>query len=193
MKRFALLALVLAAGFSSVRAGESQWSMDRSHSSITFSIRHMVVSEVVGSFKNFTVSLDATKDDFSDARVAGTIQVGSISTDNDRRDAHLKSDDFFNAEKFPEIRFTGTEFRKVGDNKYQIAGNLTIRDVTKPVVFDAVYEGAVKAWGKTVSAWKATTTIDRFDYNLKWDKTIETGGLIAGRDVTITLNREFDK
>jgi polyisoprenoid-binding protein YceI len=153
----------------------------------------MVVSEAVGSFKDFTIDLKSEKDDFSDATVQSTIKVASLSTDNDRRDAHLKSDDFFNAEKYPEINFKSTSFEKLGDTKYKITGDLTIRDVTKNVTFDAVLNGTLKTTRGVLSAWKATTTINRFDYNLKWNKTLETGGLIAGQDATITLNLELNK
>jgi len=183
--------LFISAGV--LRAQSATWTMDKAHSSVQFSVRHLVVSEVTGSFKDFVVTLASSKEDFSDAVVDGVIKVGSINTDNDRRDTHLKSDDFFNAEKFPEIRFKSVSFEKMADNKYKITGDLTIRDVTRRAVFDAVYGGTVKAWGKSLAAWKATTTINRFDYNLKWDKTIETGGLIVGQDVTITLHFEFNK
>jgi polyisoprenoid-binding protein YceI len=120
--------------------------------------------------------------------------MASINTDNTARDNHLKSDDFFNAEKFPEIKFTSTSFEKVGEGKYKITGDLTIRDVTKKVVFDAVYNGSIKTpWGNTAMSWTAATVINRFDYNLKWNKALESGGLIAGQDVTITINLEMDK
>jgi polyisoprenoid-binding protein YceI len=109
------------------------------------------------------------------------------------RDGHLKSDDFFNAEKFPEINFKSTSFEKLGDNKYKITGDLTIRDVTKNVTFDATLNGTLKTDRGVLAAWKATTTINRFDYNLKWSKTLETGGLAVGKDVIITLNLELNK
>ena len=105
----------------------------------------------------------------------------------------MKSDDFFNAEKYPEIRFKSTAFEKVGENEFKITGDLTIRDVTKKVTFDAIFNGTLKTQRGLLAAWKATTTINRFDYNLKWNKTVETGGLIVGKDVTITLNLEFYK
>ena len=153
----------------------------------------MVISEVIGSFKDFTIVLKSAKDDFSDAEVQSTIKVASLSTDNAMRDGHLKSDDFFNAEKFPEINFKSTSFEKLSDNKYKISGDLTIRDVTKSVTFDAILSGTLKTDRGVLSAWKATTTINRFDYNLKWNKTLETGGLIVGQDVIITLNLELNK
>jgi polyisoprenoid-binding protein YceI len=185
-----LLAAFAAVGFVSA---QSDWKLDKAHSSITFTVKHMVISNVTGSFKDFAVTLKSAKDDFSDATVQSTIKVASLSTDNDRRDAHLKSDDFFNAEKYPEINFKSTSFEKLSDTKYKITGDLTIRDVTKNVTFDVVLNGTLKTTHGVLSAWKATTTINRFDYNLKWNKTIETGGLIVGQDVIITLNLELNK
>jgi polyisoprenoid-binding protein YceI len=192
MKRLAVVFIAIFAVTALVTA-QSEWKFDKVHSSVTFSIRHMVISEVSGNFKDFSVVLKSEKEDFSDATVESTIQVASISTDNDYRDKHLKSDDFFNAEKFPEIKFKSTKFEKLGDNKYKITGDLTMRDVTKKVTFDAVLNGTLKTDKGVLSAWKATTTINRFDYNLKWNKTIETGGLMVGQDVTITLNLELNK
>ena len=192
MKRITwiLFTVFVATAFASA---QSDWKLDKVHSSITFTVNHMVISQVTGSFKDFTVALKSAKEDFSDAQVQSTIKVSSLSTDNTMRDGHLKSDDFFNAEKFPEINFKSTSFEKLGDKKYKITGDLTIRDVTKNVTFDAVLNGTMKTERGMLSAWKATTTINRFDYNLKWSKTLETGGLIVGQDVTITLNLELNK
>jgi polyisoprenoid-binding protein YceI len=192
MKKFVAVVFAIFAVTTLVTA-QSEWKFDKVHSSISFSIKHMVISNVSGSFKDFSVVLKSGKEDFSDATVESTIQVASISTDNDYRDKHLKSDDFFNAEKFPTIKFKSTKFEKLGDNKYKITGDLTMRDVTKEVIFDAVLNGTLKTDKGLLSAWKATTTVNRFDYNLKWNKTIETGGLIVGQDVTITLNLELNK
>ena len=192
MKRITglLLLMVIATVFASA---QSNWKLDKVHSSITFTVRHMVISNVTGSFKDYTIDLKSGKDDFSDAEVQSTIKVGSLSTDNAMRDNHLKSDDFFNAEKYPEIQFKSTSFEKLSDTKYKITGDLTIRDVTKAVTFDATLNGTLKTNRGLLAAWNATTTINRFDYNLKWNKTIETGGLIVGQDVIITLNLEMNK
>jgi polyisoprenoid-binding protein YceI len=192
MKRLVVVLFAIIVVFAFGKA-QSEWKFDKFHSSVTFSVRHMVISEVSGNFKDFSVVLKSEKEDFSDATVESVIQVASISTDNDYRDKHLKSDDFFNAEKFPEIKFKSAKFEKLGDNKYKITGDLTIRDVTKTVTFDAILNGILKTDKGLLSAWKATTTINRFDYNLKWNQTIETGGLIVGKDVTITLNLELNK
>jgi polyisoprenoid-binding protein YceI len=192
MKQFGMLfaAVMLAA---SIGSAQGAWKMDKVHSSVQFSVKHMVISTVTGAFKDFSVDLKSDKPDFSDASVSAVIKVASISTDNTMRDGHLKSDDFFNAEKFPEIKFVSTKFEKVGDNKYKITGNLTIRDVTKEAVFDATLGGTMKTDRGTLAAWSATTVVNRFDYNLKWNKALESGGLIVGQDVTVTLNLELNK
>jgi len=192
MKRMKFITLALVITSVSIFA-QTAWKLDKAHSAVTFTVKHMVISDVSGSFKDFTLNLVSDKEDFSDAKVESVIKVASISTDNEYRDKHLKSDDFFNAEKFPEIRFISTSFEKMGENRYKITGNLTLRDVTKEVTFDAVLNGTLKTGHGLLSAWKATTVINRFDYNLQWNKTIESGGLIVGQDVAITLNLELNK
>jgi polyisoprenoid-binding protein YceI len=192
MKKFVVVFLVMIA-VTALATAQSEWKVDKVHSSVTFSVRHMLIAEVSGNFKDFSIVLKSDKEDFTDAVVEGIIQVESINTENEYRDKHLKSDDFFNAEKFPEIKFKSTNFEKLSDNKYKITGDFKLRDVTKEVTFDAVLNGTLKTDKGYLSAWKATTTINRFDYNLKWNKTVETGGLIVGKDVTITLNLELNK
>ena len=105
----------------------------------------------------------------------------------------LKGDDFFNAEQFPAMKFQSTSFKPLGGNKYKLAGNLTIRNVTKPVVFDVTSGGTANAMGKTKAGFKAKTTINRFDYNLKWNQATEAGGLTVGKDVEIVVNVELNK
>jgi len=194
MKRFKSLFFITLFGISSLLAQKPGWSLDKSHSSVGFSVKHMVISDVSGNFKDFDISFKSTKSDFTDASVDATIKVASINTDSEKRDGHLKTDDFFNAEKFPAITFKSTSFEKVGENKYKIAGDLTIRDVTKKVTFDATYNGSIKSpWGAEIYAWKATLPVNRFDFGLKWNKAIEAGGLIVGETVNITLNLELTK
>ena len=171
----------------------SKWVTDKVHTNVLFSVSHLVVSDVEGSFKSFDGSMEAEKPDYSDAKINFTIDVNSISTDNENRDKHLKSDDFFNAEKFPQIKFVSTSFQPTGGNKYKLTGDLTIRDVTKSVSFDVSYGGSVNAMGGTHIGFKAKTTINRFDYNLKWDKMTEAGGMIVGKDVDITINIDLKK
>jgi polyisoprenoid-binding protein YceI len=166
----------------------TKWALDKSHSNVKFSVTHMVVTEMEGSFKLFDGTMEHSKDDFSDAKIDFSVDVSSINTDNERRDAHLKQDDFFNAEKFPQMKFQSTSFKPLGNNKYKLEGNLTIRDVTKPVSFDVTYGGSVPERGGAKSGFKAKTTINRFDYGLKWDRATEAGGLVVSKEVDITVN-----
>ncbi len=191
-----LLIIAFVFGIAAVNAqtNPSGWTLDKSHTSIRFSVPHLVISEVDGYFQDFNIEIQSSKEDFTDMKVKASIRVASINTDNSQRDNHLKSDDFFNAEKYPEIKFISTDVKKVSDKNYKITGDLTIRDITRKVVFDAIRIGTVKSpWGQTVSAWKASLKLNRFDYNLKWDKKIETGGLVVGDEITINMNIELTK
>lgn len=168
-----------------------KWVIDKAHSNVKFTVTHLVVSEIEGNFKLFDGSMENTKPDFSDAKINFTVDVNSVNTNNDNRDKHLKSDDFFNAEKFPAMKFESTSFTPAGGNKYKLTGNLTIRDVTKSVVFDITYGGSINAMGGARLGFKGKTTINRFDYNLKWDKATETGGLVVSKEVEIAVNVEM--
>ena len=193
MKKSIFAALITFIALSRAIAAAPSWTLDQAHSNVTFSIHHMVISEVTGSFKDFAVNLHSTKEDFTDANIDATVNVNSINTENDRRDAHLRTDDFFNAEKFPTIKFKSTSFEKIGENHYAIKGLLTIRDTTKEVTIDAVLNGILSSSKGERAGWKGTLSINRFDYGLKWNQTIETGGLIAGATVNIIFNLEFVK
>lgn len=171
----------------------TKWTLDKSHSNLKFTVTHMVVSETEGSFKIFEGSVEHTKADMSDAKINFTVDINSINTDNENRDKHLKSDDFFNAEKYSIATFVGTSFKPLGNNKYELIGNLTIRDITKPVKFDVRFGGIAASTRGDKAGFKATTTINRFDYNLKWDRTTEAGGLVVGKDVDVTVLLEMNK
>jgi len=192
MKRIGMM-IVLIAGIAAPLFAQKGWELDKVHSRIEFTVKHMVISEVTGNFKDFSITLNSSKDDFSDAAVEATIKTASVNTDNDYRDKDLRSDNFFGADRYPEITFKSTSFKNVGGNKFQIIGNLTMRDVTKQVTFDGEYLGTVTTQGVTHAGWKVTITVNRFDYGLKWNKTIETGGLIVGQDVNVTMTLEFKK
>lgn len=189
-KVFTILAsMVLTAG---AFAQSSTWKTDASHSNVKFAVTHLVVSEVEGYFKTFAGTLVSAKPDFSDAAINFSVDINSINTDNEGRDKHLKSDDFFNAEKFPQMTFKSTSLKKVSDKKYVLEGDLTIRDITKRVKFDVVYGGTIKdPWGNIKAGFKATGAINRFDYNLKWNSVTEAGGAVVSKEVAITLNLEF--
>jgi polyisoprenoid-binding protein YceI len=190
MKRVVLITAALLAQVALF--AQTKWNVDPAHSSVKFTVKHLVISEVEGSFKTFNGNMTSTKPDFVGSIIDFTVDVNSISTDNDKRDTHLKSDDFFNAEKFPKMTFKSTSFKKVSGKKYILTGNLTIRDVTKSVKFDVAYGGTAKdGQGNTKAGFKATTVINRFDYGLKWNAATEAGGLVASSDVTIDLRLEL--
>jgi polyisoprenoid-binding protein YceI len=185
--------LKLQDGSVALPVDATTWKVDKVHSNIIFSVSHLVVPDVEGSFKSFDGALVSSKPDFSDAVINFTVDVASVNTDNEMRDKHLKSDDFFNADKFPQMKFVSTSFQPSGDGKYTLTGNLTIRDITKPVSFDVKYGGTAVAMGGTHIGFKAKATINRFDYNLKWSATTEAGGLVVGKDVDITVNLDLKK
>lgn len=194
MKRIYTIAIIAIAVMANLSvSAQTKWTVDKSHSNVKFTVTHMVVSEMEGTFKVFDGTMDHSKPDFSDAKVSFAVDIASVNTDNERRDGHLKGDDFFNAEKFPKMTFTSTAVKPLGNNKYEMAGNLTIRDVTKPVVFQVTHGGVLTTSRGAKAGFKATTTINRFDYNLKWDRTTETGGLVVSKEVAITVNVEMDK
>ncbi len=190
MKKLVLIASIALAPFSLL--AQTNWSLDKSHSSVKFTVQHLVISEVEGNFKMFDGSVSAPTADFNNAKINFTVDVASINTDDEKRDGHLKSDDFFNAEKYPKMTFTSTSFKKVKGNVYALEGNLTIRDVTKKVKFAVIYGGTVKdPWGNTKAGFKASGKINRKDYGLKWSAMTEAGGAVVGDDVNMIVNVEF--
>ena len=189
MKKFnTLFVAMLIAGAT---VAQTNWTLDKGHSSVAFSVAHMVVSETTGNFKDFDVKAVSKSEDFVGDEVEFTAKTASVFTDNEKRDGHLKSDDFFNAEKFPEIKFKGTVVKEGG--KYQLKGNLTMRDVTKPVTFDLTYGGKVKAYGGEKAGFKFTGKVNRQEFGLKFNKALEGGGLVVGDEVEFTCKIELNK
>jgi polyisoprenoid-binding protein YceI len=194
-KKFISTLSVLAFLFISMQSNAqlTKWTVDKSHSNVNFTVTHMTISEVEGTFKIFEGNVEHTKADFSDAKINFQVDIASVNTENENRDNHLKGDDFFNAAQFPTMKFSSTSMKPLGNNKYQLSGNLTIRDITKPVVFEVSYGGTVNTQRGRKSGFKAKTTINRFDYNLKWDRATEAGGLVVGKDVDIQINLEMNE
>ncbi len=196
MKNFSIKILfvtaILFASFKVFSQTSKIWKVDNVHSAVKFSVTHLVISEVDGSFKVYNGSIVNTKDDFSDAAIEFSIDVNSINTDNSMRDGHLKGDDFFNAATYPTMTFKSTSFNKKEGNKYELAGNLTIRNVTKKIVFDVKFGGIGKdAYGNTKAGFKVIGSINRFDYGLKWNALTEAGGATVGAEVSLNANLEF--
>lgn len=181
-----VLGLIAQAGFA-----QSTWKIDQAHSKIGFTVTHMVVSEVEGNFKQFEGAVTTKSDDFDGADVDFTAQVVSVDTDNERRDGHLKSDDFFSAEKFPTITFKGNLVKQ--GSKYQLKGKLTLRDVTKDVAFDVTYGGSVNTGRGMKAGFKLEGSINRQDYGLKWANKLESGEFVVSDDVQIVCKLELNK
>jgi len=188
MKAFLAVLQLLSIGVFA----QTTWESDKNHSNVMFTVTHLMISEVTGKFDDFSVRWITNKADFSDATVEVTIKTASVNTHNDRRDNDLRSDNFFLAETYPEMTFKSKSFRKIDDKHYKITGDLTIRGTTKTIELDAEYKGEIQAFG-TRSAWKVTGSLNRFDYGLKWNATIETGGLVVGETVGITVTTEMVK
>lgn len=186
--KFLLLIFLLASGTT---FAQTTWVIDKPHSKISFNVIHMAITEVEGEFTDFDAKVTSTSDDFHNADVEFTAKVASIDTKNDRRDNHLRSDDFFNAEKFPEIKFKGKLVKE--GNGYKLKGDFTMRDVTKPVTFDVTYGGTVDTGRGVKAGFKVTGKVNRKDYNLKWDNRLAGGELVVSDDVDIVCKIEMNK
>ena len=188
--QLSLLALLFTSGL----VAQTKWTVDKVHSNVKFSVSHMVVSEVEGSFKGFDGTIVVSKDNLSDAVINFTVDVATVSTDNVNRDNHLKSDDFFNAEKFPKMTFVSKSMTLVAGNKYKLTGDLTIRDVTKTIDFDVTYGGKIQTNdGGYKSGFKARAAIDRTNFGVNFTGTLKAGGLMVGNDVEIIVNVEMNQ
>lgn len=170
------------------------WNVDASHSNMQFTVSHLVISQVNGHFNSYNGTIENQGEDLTSASISFQIDSASINTNNDMRDKHLQSDDFFNAEKYPQIKFESTEIKPTDDQNYDIHGKLTIRDTTKPAVFKAKLGGvAVDGYGNTKMGMRVTTAINRFDYGLKWNQLTEAGGVTVGKEVEVNANLQFGR
>jgi polyisoprenoid-binding protein YceI len=169
------------------------WNIDPAHSAAEFKVKHMMISNVKGHFAKVTGTLILDESDLSRSRVEATIDASSIETRDAQRDTHLKSAEFFDVEKFPSLTFKSTSLRVVKDGELSVEGDLTIRDVTRKVVFsvDGPTPPAKDPWGNTRVGVAATTKISRKDFGLSWNAALESGGFLVGDDVTITLDVQF--
>lgn len=175
-----------------VIAQKTKWTIDPMHSEVQFKVKHLVISTVTGSFGQYDASFSAEQADFSDAEISFSADVDSISTNNEQRDAHLKSDDFFNAEQYPKMTFTSKVLKKTGEGAYKLIGDLTIRDVTKTVELDVEYGGTmVDPYGQTKVGFEVTGSINRKEFGLKWGAVTEAGGAVVSDQVKIIANVQF--
>lgn len=171
---------------------KSNWKVDTVHSKIRFSAKHMVISEVEGQFNEYEIDAFSENDDLTDTKVEVKLNVSSLDTKNEDRDKHLRSADFFEAEKYPNITFVSTSIEKINDEKYKLQGDLTIKDVTKPIMLDVTLGGKIKdPWGNTRIGLNVKGSVNRFDYNLKWNSLLETGGAVVGKTININCDVEL--
>lgn len=170
------------------------WTVDPMHTQVEFSARHMGIMTVKGHFTGVEATIDFNEDDFTASSVETIIDAKALTTNDERRDAHLKSPDFLDVEQFPTIAFKSTHIEHAAHDQYRMTGNLTIRDVTRPVTLEVVYSGQGKdPYGNVHAGFSASATINRKDWGLTWNMALETGGLLVGEDVKIALEVEAVK
>lgn len=171
----------------------TKWNLDPSHSELLFKAKHLMITTVTGNFNDFSATLEASDDAFSDAKVQFNAKTDSINTRNTDRDTHLKSGDFFDAEKFPELHFTSTSVEREGDD-FTIVGDLTIRDVTRSVTLNAEFGGiATDPWGNTKAGFTFNTKINRSNFGLTWNTPLAAGGVMVSDEIKISGEIQFVK
>lgn len=186
--------LVVAITISAVTFAQTTWNVDPSHSRVNFSVSHLVISEVDGTFKTFSGSLVSNSGDFSNSKFNFEIDVNSINTENKKRDGHLKSEDFFYTEKHPKMTFKSTSFEKEKGNKYILKGNLTMRGVTKAITLDVKYGGTAKdGYGNTKAGFILSGNLNRVDFGIAYNSKTEHGGLTIGEEINLVIKLEFIK
>jgi polyisoprenoid-binding protein YceI len=190
MKKFNALciALLLVAGGA---FAQTTWTVDKVHSKVGFNVTHMAVSEVEGKFNDFEGTVVSKAEDFSGAEVTFTAKTASIDTDNERRDGHLKSPDFFEAEKYPEITFKGNLVKN--GMKYKLVGDFTMKGVTKKVEFDVTYGGSINTGRGMKAGFKVSGQINRQEYGLTWGSKLASGEMVVSDNVDLIIKIELDK
>ncbi|AWL10371.1 YceI family protein [Aquirufa nivalisilvae] len=162
------------------------WALDPTHSEIQFKVKHLMITNVTGGFTDFNVNAESSDESFADAKINFTAKAASITTGNEQRDAHLTSADFFEADKFENISFSSTGIEKSSDDEFNLLGNLTIKDVTKPVKIHVEFGGVAKdPWGNLKAGFTINTKINRTDFGLNWNAALETGGVLVSEEIKI--------
>ena len=193
MKTIKYFVLFLLIFYSSAFA-QTKWTVDPVHSNIGFSISHLTISEVSGSFDTYTIEVTTDDGDFTKSQITFTGDVNSINTGIEKRDDHLRSADFFDTENYPTMTFVSKSLEKVSGDKYKLMGNFTVKDMTKEVELDVEYNGMVKdPQGVTRAGFKVTGEFNRFDFGIMWNNFLETGGLIVGKTVYLNMDLELVK
>jgi polyisoprenoid-binding protein YceI len=172
----------------------TKWVIDPMHSEVQFKVKHLVISTVSGFFKSFAGELITDNDDFENAEIDFTLDIDSIDTNQSQRDEHLKSAEFFDAATYPKISFKSTSFTKTGDDEFALKGDLTIKDVTKPVSLAVEFGGsAADFYGNTKAGFEISGKINRKEFGLTWDGVTEAGSIVVGEDIKLLINVQFAK
>jgi len=172
----------------------TKWALDASHSSVDFSVRHMMIANVKGTFNSYNATIEADPTDLTTANIEFTVETSSVDTRNKDRDAHLVSADFFDVENHPTMSFRSTNIEKTDDGEYNVTGDLTLRGVTKPETFAVTFEGQGKdPWGNEKVGFSAEGTISRSEYGLVWNAALETGGVLVADKIKISLQLQAAK
>jgi len=173
---------------------KTKWTLDLTHSELAFKVRHMMITNVKGEFRKFDASILSDGSDFTKSSIDVTIDAASIFTNEDKRDGHLKSSDFFDVENYPALTFKGTSFKNVGEDEYKLTGELTIKGVSKEVELDAEFGGINKdPWGNEKAGFSLEGKINRKDFGLNWNAALETGGVLVSEEVKISAEVQFVK
>ncbi|MFN6176529.1 MAG: YceI family protein [Flavobacteriales bacterium] len=174
-------------------ATTTKWAIDPSHSEIQFKVKHLMITTVTGTFKDFSAEVELEGDDLNNAQVSFWANTASIFTNDEKRDGHLRSGDFFDSEKFPKLRFKSTRIEGSG-NDWKVTGDLTIKDVTKPVTLDVEWSGQAKdPWGNTKAGLNLSGKIDRKEFGLTWNAALEAGGVLVSDEVRILAEVQLAK
>jgi polyisoprenoid-binding protein YceI len=173
---------------------KTKWAIDPMHSEVEFKIKHLMISTVTGTFKKFSGTINKQSEDFENADIQFSIDVNSISTNQETRDKHLKTAEFFDAEKYPKINFKSTSFKKVKEHNFTLIGNLTIKDITKPIELKVDFGGVAKdTQGNPKAGFEVTGTINRKDFGLMSDSLTDTGEMVLGDEVKLIANIQISK
>ena len=193
MKQITVATLALLVGLAGIASAADTWAIDKAHSEVTFRIKHLM-SKVTGRFTDFDGTITTDFGNLGASGVTFTIQAASIDTDTPDRDKHLRSADFFDVEKFPTISFTSSKITKTGDNNFAVTGTLTMHGVAKEITLPVTFLGAGQdPWGNTKAGFEIATTLSRTEYEIVWNKALETGGFLLGDEVEVVINLEVAK
>jgi polyisoprenoid-binding protein YceI len=177
-----------------METAKTKWTIDPSHSKVSFKVKHLMISNVLGSFREFEGQTSTTGNDFSTAVISFSLNAASVDTEAADRDTHLKSPDFFDVENYPKITFEGSGLKDLGDDMYELKGSLTIKGVSRPVTLSVEYGGVMSdPWGNVKAGFSVAGKINRKDWGLNWNAALEAGGVLVGEEVKISCDIELLK